>query len=228
MPNRQARKGEQTTPQKSSTEFEAKVTLEATKGEYTLAELAKRHDVRPNQITQHLTVNQPLPLTCQAEALAISRGSVYCQPRPVSDTNLALRKLIDRLHLDYPFTGPRLLRDLLNLRGIRVGGRHMRTLMRRMSIETLDRRPNSSGKRCWRDNVFVERLWQTIKYEAVYPRAYEAVSQARSSIRRYLSSNLGRPHSRLRRQTRESTYGIAFCCSSNRARLCLLKNSLSL
>ena len=259
----------------------------------------------------------PLPLTRQAEALAISRGSVYYQPRPVSDADLALMKLIDRLHLDYPFAGARMLRDLLSLRGIQVGRRRVRTLMRRMGIEALYRKPNTSkkhpahrvypyllrqlkverpnqvwamdityipmargfvylaavvdwysrrvlswrlsitmdvqfcldtvqeaidqygtpeifntdqgsqftslaftdllkengirismdGKGCWRDNIFVERLWRTIKYEEVYLKAYESVSQARSSIGHYLNFyNSGRPHSRLDRQTPDQVY----------------------
>ncbi len=261
--------------------------------------------------------NHPLSLTRQAEALAISRGSVYYEPRPVSEADLALMKLIDRLHLDYPFAGSRMLRDLLSLRGIQVGRRRVRTLMRRMGIEALYRKPNTSkkhpahrvypyllrhlkverpnqvwamdityipmargfvylaavvdwysrrvlswrlsitmdvqfcldtvqeaidhygapeifntdqgsqftslaftdllkangirismdGKGCWRDNVFVERLWRTIKYEEVYLKAYESVSQARASIGRYLSFyNSGRPHSRLDRQTPDQVY----------------------
>jgi len=246
-----------------------------------------------------------LSLTRQAKALAISRGSVYYAPRPVSENDLALMKLIDRLHLDYPFAGARMLRDVLNLRGVQVGRRHMRTLMRRMGIEALYRKPNTSkkhpthrvypyllrhlkverpnqvwamdityipmargfvyltavvdwhtrralswrlsitmdvqvcldarhepfdkygtpaifntdqgsqftslaftdrlrtngirismdGKGCWRDNVFVERLWRSIKYEEVYLKAYESVSQARASIGHYLSfENSDRTH----------------------------------
>jgi len=54
------------------------------------------------------------------------------------------------------------------------------------------------GKGAWRDNVFVERLWRTIKYEEVYLRAYASVSEARASIRRYLGFYNGRrPHSSL-------------------------------
>jgi putative transposase len=258
-----------------------------------------------------------LSLSRQAEALAISRGSLYYEPRPVSEADLALMKLIDRLHLDYPFAGARMLRDLLNLRGIQVGRRRVRTLMRRMSIEALYRKPNTSkkhpahriypyllrhlkverpnqawamditylpmargfvylaavvdwcsrrvlswrlsitmdvqfcldavqeaidkygrpdifntdqgsqftslaftdllkshgirismdGKGCWRDNVFVERLWRTIKYEEVYLKTYESVSQARASIGQYLKFyNSGRPHSRLDRQTPDQVY----------------------
>ena len=68
-------------------------------------------------------------------------------------------------------------------------------------------RISMDGKGCWRDNVFVERLWRTIKYEEVYLRAYESVSQARASIGQYLSFyNSGRPHSRLDRQTPDQVY----------------------
>ena len=63
------------------------------------------------------------------------------------------------------------------------------------------------GKGCWRDNVFVERLWRTIKYEEVYLRAYETVSQARASLGKYLNFyNGGRPHSRLERMTPDQVY----------------------
>lgn len=258
-----------------------------------------------------------LSLTRQAEALAISRGSIYYTPRPVSDADLSLMKQIDRLHLDYPFAGSRMLRDLLRLRGIRVGRRRVRTLMRRMGIEALYRKPRTSrkhpqnpiypyllrglsidrpnqvwamdityipmargfvylaavvdwhsrrilawrlsitmdvqfcldalqealdrhgipeifntdqgsqfsslaftellkangirismdGKGAWRDNVFVERLWRTVKYEEVYLKAYETVSEARKSLGRYLNFyNSGRPHSALDRQTPDQVY----------------------
>jgi len=255
-----------------------------------------------------------LSISRQAEALAISRGSVYYQPRPVSEEDLALMRIIDELHLECPYAGSRMLRDLL---GIRVGRRRVRTLMRRMGIEALYRKPNTSrkhqehaiypyllrhlkverpnqvwamdityipmargfiylaavvdwysrkilswrvsitmdvqfcldavqeaidrygvpeifntdqgsqftslaftdllkrhgirismdGKGCWRDNVFVERLWRTIKYEEVYLRAYESVSQAKASLGRYLDFyNARRPHSRLDRMTPDSIY----------------------
>lgn len=87
-----------------------------------------------------------LPISRQAKILSISRGTVYYQPRPVSDADLALMAQIDRLHLDYPFAGSRLLRDLLGLRGIKVGRRHVRTLMKRMGIQALYRKPNLSKK----------------------------------------------------------------------------------
>ena len=68
-----------------------------------------------------------LSLRRQAEALAISRGSVYYQPRPVSEEDLALMRIIDELHLECPYAGSRMLRDLLNLMGIRVGRRRVWT-----------------------------------------------------------------------------------------------------
>jgi len=65
--------------------------------------------------------------------------------------------------------------------------------------------PYSKG--CWRDNVFVEWLWRTVKYEEVYLRAYDSVSQAQGSLARYLDFyNTGRPHSRLDRMTPDSVY----------------------
>ena len=63
------------------------------------------------------------------------------------------------------------------------------------------------GRGAWRDNVFVERLWRTIKYEEVYLRAYASVSEARASLGRYLAFyNSGRPHSSLDRQTPDEAY----------------------
>jgi len=76
--------------------------------------------------------NHLLPVTRQAKALGIARSSVYALPRPVSDRDLELMKLIDRLHLEMPFAGSRMLRDLLALTGINVGRKHVATLMKRM------------------------------------------------------------------------------------------------
>ncbi len=258
-----------------------------------------------------------LSITRQAKALNISRGSVYYLPRPVSVADLALMRRMDELHLDFPFAGSRMLRDLLNAEGIEVGRRHVATLMKRMAIEAIYRKPNTSkpapghkiypyllrrlpvtrpdqvwamdityipmargfvylaavvdwfsrrvlawrlsitmeaafcietleealarhgrpeifntdqgsqftstaftgvllktdiaismdGKGSWRDNVFVERLWRTIKYEEVYLRAYDTVSEARASISRYLGFyNARRPHSSLDRKTPDQAY----------------------
>jgi putative transposase len=67
------------------------------------------------------------------------------------------------------------------------------------------------GKGAWRDNVFVERLWRTIKYEEVYLRAYDSVSEARASLSRYIDGfyNTPRPHSSLDRQTPDEAYSTA-------------------
>jgi putative transposase len=261
--------------------------------------------------------NHDLSIVRQAKALNISRGSVYYQPRPVSAEDLKIMRRIDELHLDYPFAGSRMLRDLLSREGVSIGRRHVATLMKRMGIEAIYRRPNTSkpapghkiypyllrglkiekpnhvwamdityipmargfvylaavvdwasrrvlshrvsitmeadfcvealeealarhgkpeifntdqgsqftgndftgvlaknaiaismdGKGSWRDNVFVERLWRSVKYEEVYLRAYESVSDARSSIGRYLEFyNGGRPHSSLDRRTPNEAY----------------------
>ena len=85
-----------------------------------------------------------LSITKQAKALGISRGSVYYLPRPVSPADLAVMRRIDELHLEFPFAGSRMLRDLLNREGIAIGRRHVATLMKRMRIEALYRKPNSS------------------------------------------------------------------------------------
>jgi len=258
-----------------------------------------------------------LSIAKQAKALGISRGSVYYSPRAVSPTDLAIMRRTDELHLDFPFAGSRMLRDLLNREGIEVGRRHVATLMKRMGIAALYRKPNTSkpepgheiypyllrgvtvdrpdqawamdftyvpmargfvylaavvdwysrrvlawrlsitmeaafcvealeealarhgkpdvfntdqgsqftgrdftgvllkagvaismdGKGAWRDNVFVERLWRSIKYEEIYLRAYDTVGEARTSIGRYLAFYNGqRPHSSLDRKTPDQAY----------------------
>jgi putative transposase len=85
-----------------------------------------------------------LSVSKQAELLEISRSTVYYRSRPVSEADLFLMRRIDELHLNYPFAGSRMLRDLLFREGLQVGRRHVRTLMRRMGIETLYRKPNLS------------------------------------------------------------------------------------
>jgi putative transposase len=258
-----------------------------------------------------------VPLKRQAEVLGLSRGSLYYQPHPVSAADLAIMRRLDELHLNYPFAGSRMLRDLLRAEGIEIGRDHVITLMRRMGIEALYRRPNTSksapghmvfpyllrgmkvdrpnqawamdityipmargfvylavvldwcsrrvlawrlsitmtvdfcleaveealanhgqpeifntdqgsqftsaefiglllanrieismdGKGSWRDNVFVERLWRSVKYEEVYLKAYDSVAEARASIGRYLDFyNYKRPHSSLDGQTPDRAY----------------------
>jgi putative transposase len=85
-----------------------------------------------------------LPISKQAEVLQISRSSVYYKPCPVSDADLWLMRRIDELHLNHPFAGSRMLRDLLRQQGLEVGRRHVKTLMKRMGIEAIYRKPNTS------------------------------------------------------------------------------------
>ena len=258
-----------------------------------------------------------LPLARQAELLRLSRSSLYYEAQPVPEAELAIMRRIDALHLDYPFAGSRMLRDLLRGEGVIVGREMVRTMMRRMCIEALYRRPNTSkpapghkiypyllrgltvdrpnqvwamdityipmargfvylaavvdwfsrrvlawrvsitmevdfcleaveealakhgkpdifntdqgsqfssaaftgllldngialsmdGRGAWRDNVFVERLWRSVKYEEVYLRAYDTVAQARRLIGVYLDFfNRKRPHSSLDARTPEQAY----------------------
>jgi putative transposase len=258
-----------------------------------------------------------LSLTRQAELLELSRASLYYRPVAISGADLALMRRIDELHLELPFAGSRLLRDLLNQEGHSIGRKRVRRLMRKMGISAIYRcrntsrrhprhpvfpyllrglaieRPNQvwaadityipmargfvylvavidvhsrrilawrisnslaadfcieaveeaiarhgapeifnsdqgsqftaapfiellhrhrirismDGRGAWRDNVFVERLWKSIKYEEVYLHAYESVSEAKAGIGRYVSFyNTRRPHRSLDRQTPDAVY----------------------
>jgi len=90
--------------------------------------------------------NHALPVTRQAIALNISRSGIYYQPRPHKPFNLALMRRMDQLHLDYPYAGSRLLTALLNREGYRIGRKRIVRLMRKMGIEALYRKPNTSRK----------------------------------------------------------------------------------
>jgi len=85
-----------------------------------------------------------LPITRQAELLGMSRSSVYYLPRPVSEADLALMRCIDELHLEHPFMGARMLRRMLVRQGLKVGRRHVSTLMQRMGVEALCPQPGTS------------------------------------------------------------------------------------
>ena len=236
-----------------------------------------------------------LPVVRQAQLLELSRSSIYYRPEPMPESDLRLMRRIDELHLDHPFAGARMLRDMLKLEGVEVGRKHVGTLMKTMGIEALYRKANTSrrnqahriypyllrglaidrpnqvwamdttyipmqrgfvylsavldwatrrvlawrlsntltadpcvealeeailkygppeimntdqgsqftssafisvleqnaikismdGKGCWRDNVFVERLWKSVKYEEVYLHGYDTVSIARQAQNRY-------------------------------------------
>jgi putative transposase len=239
-----------------------------------------------------------LPLTRQSELLEFSRSSLYYRAVPVSARDLALMRYIDEIHLKYPFWGSRNIRDELCARGHKVGRGHVSTLMKKMGISALYRKPNLSkphpqhkiypyllrgkeitranhvwatditylpmargfcyltvimdwasrkvlawrlsntldatfctealeeaireygtpeifntdqgsqftsdafigilethgidismdGKGRWLDNVFIERLWRSVKYEDVYLKAYSSITEARQSLREYFET----------------------------------------
>ncbi len=247
--------------------------------------------------------NHDLPIVRQCQALGLARSTAYYTRKPVSPEDRALMRRIDALHLQHPFAGARMLRDLLGQEGRRVGRQRVAGLMAKMGIEALYRKPNTSrrkagdqvypyllreltidrpnqvwatdityipmkkgfvywvavvdwysrkvlswrlsntlttdfcldavreaiwrhgtpeifntdqgcqftsaeftgllkehgirmdGKGCWRDNVFVERLWRSVKYEEVYLKAYDSVGEAKTQLGAYLAFyNTRRPH----------------------------------
>ena len=87
-----------------------------------------------------------LPLTRQVKLLQLSRGCVDYVPAPISATDLELMREIDKLHLEHPFAGARMLRDLLKRRGYRVGRRHVGRLMDLMGIEALYRKKRGTKR----------------------------------------------------------------------------------
>jgi len=93
-----------------------------------------------------IDADHELSLTRQAVLLALSRSSLYYEPVPVSAVDLALMRTIDELHLERPFAGSRLLRDLLNQEGHAVGRKRVRRLMRKMGIRAIYRRQNTSRR----------------------------------------------------------------------------------
>jgi putative transposase len=266
-----------------------------------------------------------LPVTRQAELLDLSRSSVYYAPRPLSDRDLGLMRRLDELHLQMPFYGSRKLTRELQKEGHEVGRRHVVTLMRRMGIEVIYRRPRTSipareatirpyllgnltinrpnqvwasditylpmahgflylvaildvasrkvlafrlsntlsadfciaaleealakfgapeifntdqgsqftseewikvldeagvaismdGKGRWIDNVFIERLWRSVKYEEVYLHGYTNGTEARTSLTKYFSFyNARRSHQALEYRTPDEVYFEALAAST--------------
>jgi putative transposase len=266
-----------------------------------------------------------VPVRRQAELLELSRSSVYYTPRPLSDRDLALMRRIDELHLQLPFYGSRKLTRELQKEGHDVGRRHVVTLMRRMGIEAIYRRPRTSipareaairpyllgnlsinrpnqvwasditylpmahgflylvaildvasrkvlafrlsntlttdfcvealqealakfdapeifntdqgsqftsdewikvlddagvaismdGKGRWIDNVFIERLWRSVKYEEVYLHGYTNGTEARTALTRYFSFyNARRSHQALEYRTPDEVYFEALAATT--------------
>jgi putative transposase len=258
-----------------------------------------------------------LPVKQQCKILELARSTAYYQPVPIPPEDLTLMRRIDELHLEMPYAGARMLSRILKREGQPVGRKHVSTLMQRMDIHALYRKPNTSkrhpahkiypyllrnqeitrsnhvwaadityipmrrgfvylfavldwasrrvlawrisntlttdfcieavqeainrygrpeifntdqgcqftsldftgllkdngiqismdGKGCWRDNVFVERLWKSVKYEEVYLHAYDCVSDAKAGLKRYFARyNQFRPHSALDDKTPDEFY----------------------
>ena len=80
-----------------------------------------------------------LPLAQQAQALGIRRGSIYYLPKPVSAADLAIMRRMDELHLEFPFAGSRMRRDLLRQEGVEIGRQHVAALMKKIAIEAIYR-----------------------------------------------------------------------------------------
>jgi putative transposase len=253
----------------------------------------------------------------QCELLEVCRSSLYYQPKPVLDADLALMRRMDEMHLKHPFLGARRLAQMLLREGFKVGRRHVGSLMHLMGIEPIYRkkrtsiaarghkiypyllanvaieRPNQAwasditylpmargfaylvaildlytrkvlsfrvsnamstdfcvealeealarygvpdifntdqgsqftaedftkvledksvrvsmdGKGRWVDNVFVERLWRSVKYEDIYLHAYGTVREVRAALTSYFSFyNAGRPHQSLEYRTPDEMY----------------------
>ncbi len=91
-----------------------------------------------------IDATHPLPMIRQAELLAISHSNLYYLPRPTSSADLAMMRQIDELHLNYPFAGSRMLRDMLRLKDVKVGRQHVATLMAKMGITAISRQRKTS------------------------------------------------------------------------------------
>jgi putative transposase len=87
-----------------------------------------------------------LPVAKQCQILSLARSTAYYRPQQANEADLTMMRRIDALHLDYPFAGSRMLRDMLNPDGFMVGRKHVATLMKKMGIEALYKKPNTSRR----------------------------------------------------------------------------------
>jgi len=259
----------------------------------------------------------PLPITKQCKILQLSRSGIYYEPVPVSDKDKELMRFIDEIHLEEPYLGSRGIKNILKRKGYKVGRIHVRTLMRKIGIEAIYRKPRPSkphpehkiypyllrglditeanavwcsdityipmargfcylaavmdwasrkvlswrlsntldtsfciealeealmkygkpgifntdqgsqftsdvftdilknnnirismdGQGRWMDNIFIERLWKTVKYEEVYLRAYESIRHAKKELTKFFDRyNTRRPHQGLAERTPDEVY----------------------
>ena len=261
-----------------------------------------------------------LPITKQCRILELSRSGIYYAPAPVSDKDRELMRTIDEIHLEEPYLGSRGIKSILKRKGYEVGRIHVRTLMRKMGIEALYKKPRLSkphpghkvypyllrglditeansvwcsdityipmakgfcylvavmdwasrkvlswrlsntldvsfciealeealmkygipdifntdqgsqftsleftdilikhdikismdGRNRWMDNIFIERLWKTVKYQEVYLKAYESISHAKKELAKFFDRyNTRRPHQGLAERTPDEVYWSA-------------------
>jgi putative transposase len=87
-----------------------------------------------------------LPVARQCQILSLARSTAYYQPQEISEADLVLMRRIDDLHLEYPFAGSRMLRDILRREGYSIGRKHVGTLMKKVGIEALYKKPNTSRR----------------------------------------------------------------------------------
>jgi len=93
-----------------------------------------------------ISPEHPLPVVQQCGLIALAPSTFYYRPEPVSEQDLKTMLRMDQLHLEMPFAGARMLRDKLRLEGYHIGRKHAATLMRRMGLEALYRKPNLSKR----------------------------------------------------------------------------------
>jgi putative transposase len=258
-----------------------------------------------------------LPVTKQCQILKLNRSGLYYVPAPIRNTDKKLMRIIDEVHLKEPYLGSRGIKSRLRMRGYTIGRIHVRTLMRKMSIEAIYKKPRLSkphpghmvypyllrglniteanhvwcsdityipmargfcylvavmdwasrkvlswrvsntldvsfctealeealrnygipdifntdqgsqftssaftdiltnhtirismdGSGRWRDNIFIERLWKTVKYEEVYLKAYESISHAKKELAEFFDRyNARRPHQGLNDRIPDEVY----------------------
>ena len=87
-----------------------------------------------------------LPVVRPCQLLGLARSTAYTTQKPTSPEDLALMRRIDELHLEHPFAGSRMLRDMLKLEGQMIGRKRVRRLMKKRGIEALYRKPNLSRR----------------------------------------------------------------------------------
>lgn len=186
-------------------------TLHAKIGEITLESGFFGTSAHQGRVAErHAMIDQThtLSITKQAAALGLSRSSVYYVPRLIGDADLALMKRVDALDLDSPFAGARMLKRLLHRAGVRVGRRHLTTLMRRMGITAIAPQPGSS-KRHRTHPVFpyLRRGRPITRPNQVWAMDLTYIPMARAGIARYFTLyNTERSHSRLAHQTPDEAH----------------------